>query len=87
MIGGASRRWSSTSSTTEEGAEFSTSSGSSAAPPAVEADTKSYGTVQEDGHKVASDTHDEHKERPIEQESLESVGFDMSKVSKPAGGE
>lgn len=87
MIGGASRRWSSTSSTTEEGAEFSTSPGSSAAPPAVEADTRSYGTVQEDGHKVANDTHDEHKDRPLEQESLESVGYDMTKVSRPAGDE
>jgi hypothetical protein len=87
MIGGASRRWSSTSSTTEEGAEFSTSPGSSAVPPAVEADTRSYGTVQEDGHKVANDTHDEHKDRPLEQESLESVGYDMSKVSRPAGDE
>lgn len=85
MIGRVSRKWSSTSSqAAEEGAESSTSS---AAPPAVEADIKSYGTVQEDEHKVANDTHDEHKERPIEQESLESVGYDMSKVSKPSGGE
>jgi hypothetical protein len=53
----------------------------------VDADPKSYGQVQDDAHKVASDTHGEHDKRGDDQESISSVGFDMSKVSKPAGGE
>lgn len=53
----------------------------------MDADHKSYGAVQEDHHKVASDTHGEHEERGDDQESISGVGYDMSKVSKPAGGE
>lgn len=86
-----SRRWSSSSSTAEEGSSVSetktTTNSSSSAPPAVDADPKSYGGVQDDPHKVASDTHGEHDQRGDDQESISSVGYDMSKVSKPAGGE
>jgi len=94
MIGSVSRRWSSSSSAVEEGSSVSettttttTTTSSSSAPPAVDADHKSYGGIQDDPHKVASDTHGEHDKRGDDQESISSVGYDMSKVSKPAGGE
>lgn len=89
VIGSVSRRWSSSSSVVEETSSASPSeeSSTSSAPPAVEADTKSYGGVQEDPHKVASGTHEEHDKSGTDQESIRDVGYDMSKVSKPSGGE
>lgn len=93
MMRSVSRRWSSSGSAAEESSSVSetttttTTTSSSSAPPAVDADIKSYGGVQDDPHKVASDTHGEHDKRGDDQESISSVGYDMSKVSKPAGGE
>lgn len=87
-----SGRWSSSSTSTVEESSSSVSSpedttSSSSAPPAVDAHPKSYGGIQDDPHKVASSTHEEHDQRGDDQESISSVGFDISKVSKPAGGE
>lgn len=88
MVGSVSRRWSSSnSSSVAENSVETSSSSSSSAPPAVDADPKSYGGVQEDAHQVASNTHEEHDKRGIDQESFRDVGYDMSKVSKPSGGE
>jgi hypothetical protein len=86
MVGSVSRRWSSSSSVAEGGVS-STEESSSAAPPAVDADTRSYGGVQEDRNKVASITHEEHANRGDDQENLSDTGYDMSKVSKPSGDE
>lgn len=88
MIGRVSGRWSSTTTTASvaEGSE-DTSSSSSSAPPAVDADAKSYGAVQEDAHKVATGTHNEDDKHGEIQESISDVGYDMSKVTKPSGSE
>lgn len=86
-VGSASRRFATgmpeASQRTEENPEASGSS----APPAVDSDTKAYGTMQEDAHKVAKDSHEEYNKKDDEPESLESTGYDISKVSKPAGDE
>jgi hypothetical protein len=88
IVGSVSRRWSSTSSgSVAEGATQDEDSTDSAAPPAVDADTKSYGTVQEDHQQVASSAHDEHSSKGDDQERLSDTSFDMSKVSKPSGDE
>jgi len=90
MVGSVSRRWSSSSSVAEESSSVSTqeeTKTSSAAPPAVDAHPKSYGGIQEDAHGVASGTHEEHDNRGDDQESIRDVGYDMSKVTKPSGGE
>lgn len=91
MLGtSVSRRWSSSSSSVSESSSISPAepdTSSAAAPPAVDADIKSYGAIQEDHHEVASRTHEEHEERGVDQENYRDVGFDMSKVSKPSGGE
>lgn len=88
MVGSVSRRWSSSSSVAE-GATASSpdESSSSTAPPAVHADTKSYGGVQEDHHEVANSSHEEHTNRGDDQEKLADTGFDLSKVTKPSGDE
>lgn len=86
MVGSVSRRWSSSSSVAE-GAASNAEDGSSVAPPAVDADTRSYGSVQENPHEVASSSHEDDDNRSDDQEKLSDTGYDMSKVSKPAGGE
>lgn len=83
MVGSVSRRWSSSNSVAEGAAEES----SSAAPPAVDADAKSYGVVQEDHHQVANSSHEEHSKTGDDQEKLSETGYDMSKVTKPSGDE
>lgn len=50
---------------------------------------RSYGQEQADHHKVSEITHDHHMSTKDgeEPENLENTGFDMSKMSRPTGGE
>ncbi|CAM6083848.1 unnamed protein product [Calypogeia fissa] len=50
---------------------------------------RNYGDEQADHHKVAESTHEHHVKTQEEEEpeSLETTGFDMSKMSRPSGDE
>jgi len=94
-MGTVSRGWSSRSRHSEGGTNNNNRAeevedpqgSSSSAPPAVDADAKSYGGLQQHPGKVADRAHEEHVKHGIDQESIRDVGYDMSKVSKPSGDE
>lgn len=50
---------------------------------------RDYGQEQADHHKVAESTHEQHTAAldDEEPETLEATGFDISKMTRPAGGE
>nr|PNR50138.1 hypothetical protein PHYPA_012035 [Physcomitrium patens] len=84
-IGSVSWRWSSSSRGV---AEESTSTGDlngDSAPPAVHADSNSYGVKGD--NQAADSSLEEFDNKGDGQEGLQDVGYDMSKVSKPAGDE
>ncbi len=64
-----------------------TSTVSNTIPAATENSGKSYGAVQDDPHHVAHSTHEEWNSKEDDQERLETVNYDMSKVTRPSGGE